>query len=241
MKRTLNILPLKLTAHTDRVSILNAYSRELGSVAFVVSAGSGPAAARRRALLMPLNPLEIQTTVRPGHELLTFGEPRALMPLHHVLASPARASLTMFLAEALAPIVRQGEADKILFDYILDAMERLNDPQTPVANFHLCFLAGMTSLLGIEPDATEYRPGMLFDMLDARFRQTAALHGHMLSPTESQGAERLCRITWQNQGHYHYTSEQRARALELILQFYTLHHANLSGLRSPSILHTILH
>lgn len=241
MKRILTILPLKLTAHTDRASILNAYSRELGSVAFVVPSGSGPVAARRRALLMPLNPLEVQTTVRPGSELLSFGEPRALMPLHHVLASPARSSLAMFLAEALAPIVRQGEADPVLFDYIFEAVGLLNDPQTPVANFHLCFLTGLTSILGIEPDVADYRPGMLFDMLDARFRQTAALHGHMLSSSESQGAERLCRITWQNQGRYRYTTEQRTRALELILQYYTLHHANLSGLRSPSILHAILH
>lgn len=241
MKQTLTILPLRLTAHSDRTSILSAYSREAGAVAFAVSGGSGPGAARRRALFMPLNPLEVESTLVPGRELLRLSQPRALMPLHHVLASPERSALTMFLAEVLQPIVRQGEADSLVFDFIMQAMARLNDPATPPANFHLCFLARLAALLGIEPDTDDYAPGRVFDMLDGRFRRSAALHGHCLNPEESVAAARLCRITWQNQGCYRFTGVQRSAALERILQYYTLHHANLSNLKSPAVLHALLH
>lgn len=241
LNRTLNILPLKLTPHNDRTSILTAYSRELGSVSFAVSAGSGPGAARRRALLMPLNPLEVQSAVMPGRELLRMSEPRALMPLHVILSSPERSAVAMFLAEALAPILRQGEPDARLFDYVVNAVALLNNAETPVANFHLCFLVRLTTLLGIAPDTGNYRRGMLFDMLDARFRRSASLSGHSLPPVESEAAHRLMRMTWRNQGRYRFTGAERAAALERMLQFYTLHHANLSSLRSPAILHSLLH
>lgn len=236
MKRALTILPLRLTPHSDRTSILAAYSRELGSVAFTIAAGS-----KRRALFMPLNPIEVQTTVRPGRELLTLSEPRALMPLHTIISSPERTALAMFMAEVIAPIVRQGGPDPTLFDYIYNAIVRLNNPDTPTANFHLCFLTRMAVILGIAPDISSYRPGKVFDMLDAQFRDSAPLHGHYLSPAESSAVARICRITWENHGQFKFSGQQRAEVLNRILQFYTLHHANISTLKSPAILHAILH
>lgn len=240
MNRTLHILPLKLVPHTDRTSILSAYSREIGPVSFAVPSGSGAGAARRRALLMPLNPLEIEAQIRPGREVHTFREPRALVPLHGILMSPVRSALTMFMAEALVVILRQSEGDERTFDFIAGAMVRLNDESTPVGNFHLAFLVRLAAILGIAPDAGDYRPGMLFDMLDACFRRSAALHGHTLSPSESAVAARLMRITWENQGRYRFTRVERAQALERVLQYYTLHYANLSTLKSPSVLSALM-
>ncbi len=54
MLRTLNLIPLRVIPYSDRNSILSAYSRELGRVSFVVPAGAGREARRRRALLMPM-------------------------------------------------------------------------------------------------------------------------------------------------------------------------------------------
>lgn len=240
MNKTLRIIPLRLTPHTDRTAILQAYSREAGAVSFAVPAGSGPAAARRRALLQPLTPLEVEASIRPGRDIHTFREPRALMALHGILTDPSRRAVAMFLAEALQTILRQSEADPLIFDYIIGAIGLLNDAQTPVANFHLTFLTGLATVLGIAPDPTDYRPGMLFDMLDGRFRQSAALHGHTLSAAESAAAARLLRINWENMGRYRMTGAERAAVLDRILEYYTLHYANLTAMKSPAVLHSLL-
>lgn len=239
MNRSLYILPLRLTPHSDRTSILQAYSREMGAVSFAVPAGSGPGAARRRALLQPLTPLEVEASIRPGREVHTFREPRALMPLHLVMAEPERRAVAMFMAEALQSILRQGEADPGTFDYITDAMNRLNDPAVAPANFHITFLIGLSTLLGIAPDAASYRPGMLFDMLDGVFRPSAALHGHCLSPSASSAAAVLLRMNWHNMSRLRLSAAVRAEALDRVLEYYTLHYANLSAMKSPAILHTL--
>ncbi len=239
MNRTLHILPLRLTPHSDKTSLLSAFSRELGTISFAVPAGSGRGATRRRALLSILTPLEVEASIRPGREVHTFKEPRALMPLHLVQIDPVRAALAMFLAEALLPILRQNEGDPLVFDYIVDAMRRLNDEATPPANFHIAFLVGLASLLGIAPDAGNFRHGRVFDMIDACFRSSAPLHGRALSPQESLAAERLMRMTWHNMGRYRYSASQRAAALGRVLEYFTLHHANLSSLKSPAVLHTL--
>ncbi|MDE6534620.1 MAG: DNA repair protein RecO [Muribaculaceae bacterium] len=239
MHKTIRIIPLKLVPHSDRTAILAAYSRELGRVSFAVNAGSGPAAARRRALLMPLNPIEVVSSARPGRELLTMREPRALMPLHQIISSPERSAVALFMAEVLERVLRQSDPEPLIFDFIIDAISRLNDLRTAPANFHLCFMIRLANMLGIAPDPTDFHPGMIFDMADGIFRLSAPLHGRSLSAADSAVAARLFKMTWQNQHAFSLNRAQRNQILSLILDYYSLHLTDLSNLRSPSILHSL--
>lgn len=239
MEKTVRILPLRLTQHSDRTSILQAYSREMGAVSFAVPAGAGGGATRRRALLQPLTPLEAVASIRPGREVHTFREPRVLTPIHLILADPERRAVAMFLAEALQIILRQAEADPAVYDYIESGVALLNSPEVSAANFHITFLIGLSVMLGIAPDAGSYRPGMVFDMIDGVFRQSAAVHGHCLSPEASRAAATLLRLNRENMSRLKMSAAVRAKALERILEYYTLHYANLSAMKSPAILHAL--
>lgn len=239
MQRTLRLIPLKLIPHSDRTAILAAYCRELGRVSFAVNSGAGPAAARRRALLMPLNPIEVVSSARPGRELLTMREPRALMPLHQIISSPERSAVALFMAEVLERVLRQSDPEPLMFDFIFDAISRLNDPQTAPANFHLCFLIRLADMLGIAPDPADFRPGMTFDLADGIFRLSAPLHGKNLSAADSAIAAKLLRINWLNQSAYRLSRTDRNQILAQILAYYSLHLTDLSTLRSPAILHSL--
>lgn len=239
MQKTLKILPLRLTPHSDRTSILNAYSREMGRVAFAVASGSGAGAARRRALLMPLNPVEVVASVRSGSELMTFREPRALMPLHGIMSSPERSAVALFIAEVLERVLRQSEPEPTVFDFLVDSVGRLNNPEVAAANFHLCFLVRLAAMLGIAPDPTDYRRGMVFDMVDGVFRLSMPLHGRALSASDSGVAALFMRMTWENQAAFRLDRRRRNEILERILDYYSLHLADMTTLRSPSILRSL--
>lgn len=230
--QTLHIIPLRLTPHSDRTSILQTYSREMGAVSFAVG-------AKRRALFQPLTPLEVEASVRPGRELHTFREPRVMVYMHTLLSDPERSAVAMFLAEALQTILRQGEADPNTYDYIVEAVSQLNDPAVKPANFHLTFLIRLSVLLGIAPDTAGYRRGMVFDMIDGIFRESAPLHGHYLTPQASAAAATLLRLNWRNMSRLRMAGAVRAEALERILEYYTLHYANLSGMKSPAVLRSL--
>lgn len=194
---------------------------------------------KRRAMLQPLSLLEVEAAVRPGRDVHTFREARPMLVLHTVMADPARSALTMFLAEALQVILRQSEGDPLVFDFVAEAMAQLNDPATPVTNFHLAFLVRLAQILGIAPDCSNFRSGRVFDMVDACFRTYMPLHGQALGPDEARAAYVLSRITWQNMCHYRFTRAQRAATLQRILEYYTLHHANLLNLNSLPVLNSI--
>lgn len=232
MNQTLHILPLRLVPYSDRSSILSAYTRELGSAAFAVP-------AKQRALFMPLTPLEAEASVKPGRDVHTLRNPRALLPLHTIMMSPVRTSVTMFLTEVLQNILRQSEAEALTFDFLVESVAKLNDEQVSPANFPLTFLVQLAKILGIAPDVSEYGPGKIFDMVDACFRTSMPLHGRALSVAESTAAERLCRITWGNMSRFVFTRGERASALDRVLEYYTLHYANLSDLKSLTVLRAL--
>ena len=58
MLRELHCIALRTIKYNERHSILSAYSLEVGRVSFLVPAGAGMEATRRRALFLPLGAVE---------------------------------------------------------------------------------------------------------------------------------------------------------------------------------------
>lgn len=237
MKRRIHIIALRTIRHTDRSSILTAYSLEAGRIAFAVPAGAGREAARRRALLMPLSVVECVADLRPGRDIHIMQEPRAVMPLTALRSSPVKSAISLFIAELLGAALRDGPPDEMLYNYLAQAITILESlPTRGIANYHIWFLFGLGHFLGIEPDTTDYKPGMVFDMLDGIFRQTPPLHRHYLPATEAAIVASLSRMTPANMHLYRMSRSQRNELLDGILQYYSLHHVGLSSIRGLDIL-----
>lgn len=236
MRHSLHCIALRTIKYNERHSILSAYSLELGPVSFLVSAGTGREAARRRALMMPLGLFECEAQSRHAQDLLTMSEPRPLVVLHGIHSNPVKSAITMFMAEVLSVVLRESEPDNALWAFLKQSVECLNDSTESVANFHICFLYRLGRFIGIEPDVSTYEPGRVFDMADGVFRVSAPIHSRFLLPEQSAVLVMLSRITYNNMHRYRFTRENRQELLALMLEYYTLHYASLSSLKSLDVL-----
>lgn len=187
-------------------------------------------------MFTPLNQIEGVASWRPGRELLTLREPRAVMPLHGVMGHPTRGAVALFAAELMDRTLCEPQPDGPLFDFIAGFVSQLNDLSVPVANIHLCFMVGLCRHLGVLPDAEQYAPGRLFDIKEGVFRPTAPLHSMWLNEQESWAVALLLRIDWHNQSLYRYSRQQRRRLLKGMIDYMTVHAADLSGMKSPAVL-----
>lgn len=236
----MHIVALRTVRYSDSQNILTAYSREAGRVAFLLPAGGGKEAVRRRCLLQPMSMAEIVAQVTPGREIHRLGEVRPMMPTHGIAANPVKTSVALFLAEVLGVALREGGADQRVFDYIAHSIEVLDaTPTGSVANFHLCFLWGLGEMLGIAPDTGNYAEGKVFDMTDGTFRRTPPLHNDYLMSEEARGVARLGRMTYANMGRFRMSRTERDHVLELMLRYFSIHHADMSGIRSLEILRSL--
>lgn len=240
MKQTLHLIALRTIRHSDRHNILTGYTLENGRMAFAVNAGAGASAARMRALLMPLSVVECEARIQPGKEVHTLLQVSPVTPLHGIHAHPVKASLALFIAEVLTTLLRDGPADAPLWHYLSLSISTLAELQAArVANFHICFLTGLSRMLGIAPDVTDYRRGMIFDMTEGRFRQSAPLHSRFLTASESAIVGVLARLSYRNMHRWRMSRQERQSVLDGILEYISIHYASLSNLKSLEVVRSL--
>ncbi|MBR6639517.1 MAG: DNA repair protein RecO C-terminal domain-containing protein [Muribaculaceae bacterium] len=239
MLRSLHCIALRTIKYNEKHSILSAYSLEMGRVSFLLPAGSGREAARRRALMMPLGTFECVADIRHGQDIYIMKEPKADIISHGIHSNPIKSALALFIAELLSVVLREYQEDKALFLFLRQSIERLNDATEGVANFHLCFLYRLGCFVGIEPDVSTYQEGRIFDMVDGIFRVSAPLHSQYLGQQEAAVVALLSRMTFDNMHRFRLSRENRNQMLDVILEYYTIHYASLSSLKSIDVLRAL--
>lgn len=238
----LHLVTLKTTKYSDTQTILTAFSREHGRVSFSLPAGTGKAAARMRALTMPLSVIEcVSERKGGGREILPMRQVVQDLPLASLHTDPVKQMMAMFLSEVLSVVLQGGEADSSLFDFLVGSIRVLDAADAGrSANFHICFLLNLGRHLGIEPDVSTYVPGAIFDMSDGRWRTTAPLNRGYLQPDDAGTVFRLLRMTYANMHRFGFNRMQRNAILDGILEFYSVHYVSLRHLRSLDILRVML-
>lgn len=241
MYKSLDCIALRTVRYSDRNSILTAYTRQGGRLSFLVPAGTGRAAARLRALLMPMGRFECVADIRPGRDIHSIRDVKAVvLP---PVADPLRSTIALFVADMLSTLLKEPMSDPLLFDFIDDALRRLGENRkgmmlegTALLNFHICFLIRLTRFLGIEPDWPTYLPGAVLDFADGIFRPFPPSHRNFLPPGESEAASLLGRMNFRNLGHFRMTRFERNTILDRILLYYQTHFPSVGEPSSLSIL-----
>ncbi len=239
MYQQLHCIALRTIKYSERHSILSAYSLELGRISFLIPAGAGREAVRRRALMMPLGTFECIGDIRQGRDIHTMREPRATKVQHGIHSHPVKGAIALFIAEVLSAVLRENQEDLALYAFLEYAIEKLNSTGDSVSNFHICFLYRLGRFIGIEPDISTYREGRIFDMLDGTFRNTAPLHTNYLKQEAATVVAALSRMTFDNMHRFKFNRYQRHELLDTILKYYTIHYATLSSLRSIDVLRAL--
>lgn len=239
MYQPLHCVALRTIKYNDKNSILSVYSLELGRLSFLVPAGNGREANRRRALFMPLSIFECVASIKPGRELCLMRDPRVIEPLHGIHSHPLKGAVSLFIADVLNAVLRESQSDATTFAFLADSIVRFNEMEEGVANFHLCFLYRLGRFIGIEPDVSTYRDGAVFDMQEGRFRMTPPLHHKYLMSDDARVLSLLSRITFENMRFFKFNRRQRNDLLDKILEYYTIHYSSLSQLQSLDVLRAL--
>jgi len=241
MYESLHCVSLRTIKYDDRRSIVSAWSRERGRVSFLVPAGNGREAQRRRALMQPLCLFEGESDIRPGRDLFAIRDVRPMRVLPDLCCDPAKAVVAIFISEVLERVLRESPPDTALSDFIFDAVTRLDAMRRAVgvANFPVLFMYKLGFFLGIEPDAGEWKPGRIFDMTEGCFRQSAPLQGRWLDADDSRSVVILHRMSFGASERLGISRAVRRRILDGIIEYYGIHHTPLDNLKSLPVVSEI--
>lgn len=241
MYTTLHCIALRTVKYNDTKNILSAWSREMGRVSIMIPSGTSREARRRRALTVPLATFAAESDIRPGRTMLSVRDLRPLPDSMAIHADPVKGLTSIFLAETLDLILRQSEADDTLSDYLFETLRffALLDNSRASANFHLAFLYHLTAPMGISPDVSLWRQGMVFDMREGIFRVTPPMHNDYLEPVEARTLAMIGRKGFATMSRWRLDHNGRNEILDLILRYYAIHLAPLTSLRSLDVLRAL--
>lgn len=225
--------------YNDTLSVVHIYTERYGHVSYTLPRGVGRAAKMSRAMYMPLSLLEMEIEVHAGREMQRIREARTWIPLPRIQCDPVRTSLAMFISEFLGCLLRNNEAQPDLFAYVARSIELLDKIESGVGNFHLCFLVGLSSYIGITPNCDDFGKNAYFDMQEGVFVYSRSLKSPSLPPIEAAFIPKLLRMNYANMHKFKFSRHERASILDRIILYYNLHLPGMKQLKSPAILHAI--
>lgn len=133
--------------------IVKIYTEELGLQSYIVNGVRSKSAKKNRiALFQPLTLLDLVVYYSPNKSINRISEQKCSVPFSSIPFEILKSSLSLFIAEILIKTLsKESESNPPLFNYIFKVIIELDKEEKLLNNFHIKFLIGLMSFLGIKP------------------------------------------------------------------------------------------
>ena len=205
------MIVLHTLKYGDTSLIVHGYTKEEGRVSFILRGAFRQSSGKRSA-------------PRPEVVSLSMSYLREFSPkyrLHSIREDFDKISIAMFISELLYRTLLHSERDEELYDFLEDAVLRLEAFEGSPANFHLWFLARYAAFLGFP-----FERGFNLDYNPFTPQQTARLR--TLHEASFEEAMALAM-----------TGADRKELIEAVIRWLEYHTGSRIELRSISVLHQI--
>lgn len=147
------MIVLHTTRYGDTSLIVHGYTREEGRASFMLRGAFRSSGKRRPShpgaiLLHPLSIVDYVVSRSPRAGMAYLREFSPKYRLHSIREDYDKISVAMFISELLYRTLLHSERDEGLYDFLEDAVLRLEALEGSPANFHLWFLDRYSAYLG---------------------------------------------------------------------------------------------
>ena len=232
-------LVLGSVKYGDNSLILKTYTKEEGIKTFIVGSIHSKKGAIKPAMIQALSQLDLVYYTKGKGGLKRIKEASMAYHYNELWFDPVKSSLAMFLAEILAHVLKEEEANSRLFDFLGEAFAELDNLEQGVGNFHLFFLLRLSSFLGFAPQMPSSGQHY-FDLQSGVYSASNIEHYHYLNKEESKLWLQMQEAEKAHSLQMGISKTARAQLLEFMLNYYRLHITDFGQLRSLEVLKTLL-
>jgi DNA repair protein RecO (recombination protein O) len=225
--------------YTDSGIVTQIYTRKFGRQSFLIRGIRNKKAGKHNIHFQPLSILDLVMYYKESRGMQTikdFSVAYAPVDIHNNIKKSA---IAIFLGEVLNSVLKEESPHEEMFDYIKNAVLYLDNCKERFANFHIAFLAGLCSYLGIEPGKRENNEKIFFDMLNGRFVTVPPVHGNYIGKDNSDILAEFFSSSWDKMDEIVLSGSKRNEVLDSILKYYSIHLPGLKKINSLEILKDI--
>jgi DNA repair protein RecO (recombination protein O) len=226
--------------YNDQYKIIHIYTEEFGRVPYLVLKSKRKKTSVSAVLFHPFAVLDLEVDHQHLREIQRIREAQPSIVLASIPFDSIKMSVVMFLAEFMFKVVKDVQANGLLFDFVFRSIAVLDLSETGIANFHLVFMIKVSRFLGFYPNDEGYTSGMFFDMPHGLFVRDQPNHPFFLSSDDSKVFRLLLRMNYENMHIYVFSRQERMNIIRKILDYYKLHFSSLTELKSLEVLQMLL-
>jgi DNA repair protein RecO (recombination protein O) len=211
----------RFTRYGETSIIVTIFTEAFGLQSYIVNGVRSKTSKNKIALYQPLTLLNLVVYHRERANIERIKEIQCFHPYHSLTVDIKKATIAMFITELLNKTVKEESGQPNLFEFLVEALIRMDSLEKNEENAHLIFLIKLSRYLGFGPQfANEVLGGRITD-------EKTELVLQQLLTTDFENDVVV-------------SKEQRRNLLELLLKFYQEHLENFGELKSVQVLRDVL-
>src|SRR5664279_18123 len=163
--------------YTDSGIVTQIYTRKFGRQSFLIKGMRNKKTGKHNINFQPLFILDMELYYKAAREMQTLKEFSVSFAPFDIYDNIKKSSVAIFLGEVLTSVLKEESPNNEMFGYIEESIIYFDKCKEGYANFHIAFLAGLSSFLGFEPGPRADRDYAFFDMLNGIFVAVPPVHG----------------------------------------------------------------
>ena len=222
--------------YSDSGIIVRLYTRKFGRQSFLIRGMRNTKAGRHNILFQPLFILDLEMNYKHSREMQVLKEFSVSFAPYEIHSDIRKSCVALFLGEVLTSVLKEESPHEEMFDFIEESIIYFDSCKEGFANFHIAFLAGLSSFLGFQAGARTDNNDTFFDLKNGSFVQMPPVHGNYANETVSNILADFYVASYDTAGKIPLTGTMRNEVLETLVKYYSLHLPALRKLKSLEVL-----
>ncbi len=222
--------------YTDSGIVAQLYTLKFGRQSFLIRGMRNRKTGKNNIFFQPMFILDLEFYYKESRSMQVIKEFSVSYSPADILTNIKKTSVAIFLGEVLTSVLREEAPNKELFRFIEDSIVYFDRCRENYANFHIAFLAGLSSYLGFEPGLRSSHAHIYFDMINGIFVPVPPLHGNYANREISDILAAFFSASYDNCRNIMLSGVQRNEILEVLVSYYSVHLPGLKKIRSLEVL-----
>ena len=213
--------------------ISKIFTEKHGLQSFIIKGVRSKRAKKKLGLFQPLQLVDINATLIPKKGLQYLAEITIIETISTDKINMNKNFLAIFIAEISSKVLQENEQNSGLFKFVWEIKQKLYNANTIDENFALLFMLNLSKYLGFFP-STENINAPFFNLETGEFSGKAFNLNIYLTEEKTTILKHLLLGEKIN-----IPQELKSELLKDIIQYFRLHHYNLSNITSHLIIESL--
>lgn len=222
--------------YSDSGIVVQLFARKYGRISCLIKGLRSKNSGKHNVLFQPMSILEMAIYYKESREMQIMKDFSASYSPADIYSDIRKSSVALFLGEVLTTVLREESPNIELFDFLENSILYFDNSRERYANFHLAFLAGLSTYLGFEPRKPEAHCDKYFDMLNGKFIPYPPAHGNYAVQEISCILPSLFSSSYENADKIMLTGALRNEVLETLMKYFSIHLPGLKRINSLAVL-----